>query len=134
MDGEAWGAYVGWDGECRVGIQEVLAGKLGAFVDEQLVEVSGPEEVLGSSEGVVGGHSPVVFGSLGVSVVGADNRFVDAVGADLGMPADTGVEHQVAEAYTHVEIPAGLEDEDEGQEWALDQAGTLEAVAGGTAA
>lgn len=111
------GASVGWDGAGRV---EMLAEKLGVFVDVQFEVASGPEVALAwslaSFEGAAGVNSPVESGSLGVSEVGADSHFVGVAAADLGMPAGTVEEHQAEGAYIHVGSLAGSGQEAEHQE------------------
>lgn len=105
------GASVGWDG---AGMVEMLAEKLGVFVDVQF-EVALAWS-LASFEGAAGVNSPVESGSLGVSEVGADSHFVGVAAADLGMPAGTGEEHQAEGAYIHVGSLAGSGQEPEHQE------------------
>lgn len=68
-------------------------------------------------------------GSLGVSEAGAESHFVDVAAADLGMAAGTGEEYQAEGAYIHVGRLAVSEEEGEGQEQPLVQAGTPEGVA-----
>lgn len=100
------GASVGWDGAGKVEMQEVLAEKLGVFVDVRLEVASGLEVALAwgqaSSEGAAGANSPVESDSLGVSEAGAESHFVDVAAADLGMPAGTVEEHRAEGACIHV--------------------------------